>query len=387
MDLHILDDNLKAVDVVDQYESLIWTERYSGYGDLQLVIKSTRGTRALLTSGKRAAIDKSYRVMTIETVDDKVTEDGVAVLEVAGRTLEAGLEERSTHIAQEGGSTGIPAWTLTETPGNIAREMFYVRCQNNTAIPADNFPFLAATSFLPLGSIPEFSDPISVLVDPKDVYTFIKELCDIYNLGFRLVRNKTTFQLSFDVYTGNDHTSQQSTYPAVIFSPELENLSDTSALTSTANLKNVAYVFAKNGTEIVYEGATSTTAGFERRVLVVKADDIELEAGTALTSALQQRGRQELAKHRVIFAFDGEIPQHNSYEYGVDYELGDVVEMRNSDGLANNMRVTEQIFVSDSEGERAYPTLAIDLLITPGSWFDWDANEVWDDAEGYWADL
>ena len=387
MDLHILDDNLKAVDVVDQYESLIWTERYSGYGDLQLVIKSTRGTRALLTAGKRAVIDRSYRVMTIETVDDKVTEDGVAVLEVSGRSIEAVLDERSTHIAQEGGSTGITPWTLTETPGNIAREMFYVRCQNNTVMPEDKIPFLASTNFLPLGSIPEFEEEISVIVEPKTVYTFIKELCDMYNLGFRLVRDKTTFQLSFDVYTGNDHTSKQAIYPAVIFSPEVENLSDTSALTSNANFKNVAYVFAKNGTEIVYEGASSTTAGFERRVLVVKADDIDLEAGMALTTALQQRGRQELAKHRVIFAFDGEIPQHNSYTYGVDYELGDLVEMRNSDGLANNMRVTEQIFVSDSEGERAYPTLAIDLLITPGSWFAWDINEIWDDADGYWADL
>src|SRR5690606_17136547 len=97
-------------------------------------------------------------------------------------------------------------------------------------------------------------------------------------------------------------------------------------------------------------------------------------------------GKEALAEHRVIIAFDGEIPQFGSYIYGVDYSLGDLVEQRNSDGLATNMRVTEQIFISDQQGFRSYPTLTINLLITPGSWYAWTAGQVWDDAEGYWYD-
>ena len=61
--------------------------------------------------------------------------------------------------------------------------------------------------------------------------------------------------------------------------------------------------------------------------------------------------------------------------------------MRNSDGITNQMRVTEQIFVSDIQGERAYPTLAIDRFITPGSWFAWDYNQTWVNADGHWGDL
>jgi hypothetical protein len=51
------------------------------------------------------------------------------------------------------------------------------------------------------------------------------------------------------------------------------------------------------------------------------------------------------------------------------------------------MQVSEQIFVCDGEGERSYPTLAINQFIMPGSWLAWDYNQVWIDlgATEYWA--
>ena len=60
--------------------------------------------------------------------------------------------------------------------------------------------------------------------------------------------------------------------------------------------------------------------------------------------------------------------------------------MQSGNGVTNNMRVTEQIFVSDENGTRSYPTLSVDLLITPGSWLAWDANEEWASAVGTWSE-
>jgi hypothetical protein len=153
-------------------------------------------------------------------------------------------------------------------------------------------------------------------------------------------------------------------------------------LTSVSTYKNVAYVFSKNGSLMVYsDTANPSTIGFERRVLLVKADDIDEEvSGEELTAILNQKGQEALAEHRALSAFDGEITHYSTYVYRVDYNLGDIVEMRTGDGVTNNMRVTEQIFVSDGEGDRAYPTLAVDLFITPGSWNSW-GNETWDDGD------
>jgi hypothetical protein len=60
-----------------------------------------------------------------------------------------------------------------------------------------------------------------------------------------------------------------------------------------------------------------------------------------------------------------------------DYRLGDLVEMRNGDKATTHRRVTEQIFVSDSQGDRSYPTLTLNQYITPGTWDSW-GNETWD---------
>jgi hypothetical protein len=58
-----------------------------------------------------------------------------------------------------------------------------------------------------------------------------------------------------------------------------------------------------------------------------------------------------------------------------------MVEQRNTDGVTNKMRVTEQIFVNDKEGERSYPTLSLFQFINTGSWLSWEQNQVWADLE------
>ena len=105
-------------------------------------------------------------------------------------------------------------------------------------------------------------------------------MCDPFNLGFVLGRNHGSPTCRFQVYTGSDRTGWQTIYPAVILSTELDTLEDPQMITSSANYKNVAYVFAENGSRIVYaDGSDSSTAGFDRRVMFVSATDITLPAG------------------------------------------------------------------------------------------------------------
>jgi hypothetical protein len=128
-------------------------------------------------------------------------------------------------------------------------------------------------------------------------------------------------------------------------------------------------------------GVDPTVAGFERRILVVDASDITSTSVSDVPSALIQRGKEQLAAARTFQGFDGEISHNSQYVYGVDYNLGDVVEMRNTDGIVNDMRVTEQIFVSDKEGDRSYPTLVTNIIINTGSWLSWLNNKQWIDLD------
>jgi hypothetical protein len=281
---------------------------------------------------------------------------------------------------------------MNGTPHTLAIHIFFQMCDDAPLDPGDRITELAVTDpgtifppFLP-DTIAKPTDVIRIELEPTTVYDAVKAICDTYRWGFRLIRNGEYGGLHFNVFSGRDLTSQQALYPPVIFAPDLDNLQGVTSLKSIQNLKNVAYVFSDNGFAMVYaDGVSNTISGLDRRVLYVKVDT-DLTAGADLTALLEQRGREELAKHRALAGFDGEVPQYNSYRYGVDYQLGDTVEMRNEDGYTNYMRVTEQIFVSDAEGDRSYPTLTVDVFVEPGSWMARGVNETWEVADGEWDD-
>lgn len=465
MEVYTLDSLLRRAQVVDTFETCIWTERLAAFGDFEIHVFSTFAMRSLMTVGTRIAINESNRVMTIDTVENTLASDGRTMLKLTGRSLEALLIERINRYGLTGAASGAK-WTLTGTPANIVRQIFDTICRNNTQQPGDNIPFLIAGSLYPVSTIAEPSTIITIDLEFGTVYDSIKGICEAYKLGFRLVRNLDRSELCFDVYSGNNHTTLQNTLTPIIFSPDLDNLADISELTSIEAYRNVAYVFSPVASVIVYaDGADATTSGFDRRVLLVDANDItyldrpyvvskvqedSINAGINLTAnsqayrdsmnlllqkkrlsatditninavnlsstltatqkaditsakntsvtynstedaeilaALTRKGTEELSKARSLAAFDGEIPQSGSYRYAFHYDLGDLVEMRNQDGITNNMRVTEQIMVSDSNGDRSYPTLAIDEYITPGAWFSWNYNQAWESVVGPWADV
>jgi hypothetical protein len=213
------------------------------------------------------------------------------------------------------------------------------------------------------------------------LYQAIKELCDLFLIGFRIVRNGDAATLHYDVYAGSDRTTRQTILPAVVFSTDLDNLQNTSELTSSAIYKNVAYVLTPVGCAIVYPlDVDPTVSGFERKVVFVNATDITDTDSTVANNKMIQRGLEELGKNRRLSAFDGELNQNSQYRYGIDYNLGDLVEVRNVDGATSDMQVTEQIFVSDQSGDRSYPTLVVNEFIPPGSWLARPPGQIWLDV-------
>lgn len=415
MELYVLDEQIRRITVIDTFESCIWTERFNEAGDFQLVVPSTKETRGILTEDLLVACNKSYYVMKIESVEKKVDDEGRQILEISGPSLETIMMDR---VAKETMSnlTTDPDWELTGLPADIAREIFKHICIDGALSTEDIIPFITEGDFLATpgswyaldpelvwnDAIGEWEDAysgvlaegdgdtgdeITISLKPQTVFQAIQELCQVYGLGFRLIRNFDNSELYFEVYQGIDRTSGQDELSPIQFSADLDNLANSTEFSTLTGSKNVAIVFAPNGVRTVYGvGASEDTSGFDRRVLYVDASDVDLAAGAPLDLILDQRGNAALAQARKISAFDGEISQYSSYKYGRDFNLGDLVELQNNDGVTSKMRVTEQIFVHDGEGEREYPTLTRDLVVDPGSWFGQPPNLEWDEALGYWED-
>lgn len=389
MEVYILDSLYRRDQIVDKFQSLIWTERFSAAGDFELHLPSTLENRRRFVPGVRLACNTSYRVMTVETVEDGTDSEGRKMMKVSGPSLEDILDDRVAR-GTLGDLTATPKWSLTGTPGEIMRKVFHDICVTGILDVGDKITSVIEDSIFPPDTIAEPSDEYTIELELATVYKVEKDLADLFGLGFRLIRDPISSLLYWDVYAGSDRTTQQTTLPVVVFSPEFDNLQNTKELTTINLYKNVAYVFSPVGHEIVYAlDVDPTIEGFERRVLMVKADDITDVDGPTASAKMIQRGKEELGKNRRFSAFDGEISQTSQYKYGPDYNLGDLVEKRNTDGVTNYMQVTEQIMVSDEEGDKSYPTLSINKFITPGSWSSWDYNQEWADLDPSpeeWAD-
>ena len=373
MELYVLDPLNRRQYVIDQFTSLIWTERWQAYGDFQLNTVSNYAMRSLLKPDTWLAMNRSNYVMRVESVEDDFNDDGTRALIIKGRSIEGIFDDR------------VSASLLwTNPPAVIARDMFHEVCVGGTWDAEDIIPGIVEGTFLPASTILEPADAITIdytgSTPPTLFGGMVTDVCAKYDLGFRILRQDSNAQLYFDIYAGSDRTTDQTILPPVVFAPQLDNLQNTKELTDISTAKNVAYVLQTGGviTKVYGVGVDPTTSSFERRVLIVDATNLT----SPTTAQLTQAGLEALAGARTNYLFDGEVSQIQSqYKYGADYNLGDLIEQQNTDGVQSDMRVTEQIFSQDSTGEFSYPTLANYDTINSGTWLGWNNNKAWFDLD------
>lgn len=389
MEVYVLDDKLRRIEVIDLFESCIWTDRFALSGEVELVVEWTQNHRRILTEGTLLACNESDRIMRIEDVERTQDDQDRKMIKVKGVSAEEFYLDHRIAIKSNIALGENPGWVFIGAPAWIARQIFDIICVKAILNDADKLPFYVAGNTYPTDTIAEPTVSVSYEVKPGTVYTALKDICASYDLGFRIVRNQDWSQLRFNVYTGNDRTTRQTGVPAVVFSSNMDNLSGIREFESSADYKNCALVMHKDAPLVtVYsENVDYSVAGFERRSILVDGNSLGTDlAPSNLLVALRDLGKAELAKLGRLAAFDGEVSQFGTYKAGRDYFLGDLVEIQSETGSNSIMRVTEIIYSSDSQGDRSYPTLSVNKYITPGSWLSWDYAQTWSDAIPVWQD-
>lgn len=389
--LYTLDPLWRRQYVVDEFISLIWTERWQAYGDFQIQLVSTLRNRLFFTNGTYLALNKSNYVMRVESVEDDANDDGTRILIIKGRSMEAVMDRRAVKDSTDDLTTS-PTWTITDKPASMARTIFDDICVTGVLDTNDILYGITTDTWPYASSIAEPDANITIAFTPTTLFdAVVNQICVPYGLGFRILRNDGNSALYFNIYTGDDRTSSQTVFPAVVFSPELDNLQNTKELTTIDQSANVAYVFSPAGFEKVYPDGVDpdTLFGLVRRVIVVDGSSVTSD-NPDISGALIQLGTEALMAAQSLKTFDGEISQNSAYIYGKDYFLGDLVTSINIDGIGNEMRVAEQIFAEDNTGESSYPTLTLAEFIDAGSWLAYPSATVWEDLdsdETTWSEL
>lgn len=394
MDLYILDVNFTPVELVENYETLVWTERFFEPGEFELTTVSTPENSSQLRIGTYLGVNTSPRIMVIETVEDLVGAEGIRQIKATGRSIELIFEKRVArhHMLM---LDEDEVWKFTQKlPGQIMRTLVYDICMTGVLSPDDIIPQMVKREGNSTGLfydkshlMPEPHIPIDMEIGVKSLSKALAQVNNKYPLGYRLYRDITakTNNLYFDVYTGTNRTLMQNEVTPIIFSLPWGSLKSTSDLDTIADYFNTAYVFSKYGHTTVSRG---NPTGLLRNVMdvVVSGDQVDKMVGSSLTQYLKQKGEEALEEHKREALFEGEIAEDYPYIYNKDYFLGDHVDLIGENNVGAVMSIIENITTIDQEGVRSFPTLQMEEHIDPDTWSGLRGGEVWSTMPGFWSD-
>jgi hypothetical protein len=356
VDIWVLDENLEVIDIVETFNSFIWTDRYNEYGDFELRISiDDRSVKALRIDRYLQNRDSDH-LMIIDTLEiDSDAEDGTYLV-VTGKSLESILGRRIV-------------WGLKILEGNLQNGIKSLLNENvispsNLDRKINNFVFEESTDPL----ITELS--IKAQYTGDNLYDVIHTICENQNLGFKVTLNDSK-QFVFKLYSGKDRSYSQSENPYVIFSPKFDNLLSGNYIESKAAWKNVTLVGGEGeGTERRYT-AVGNVSGLKRREIFTDARDVSstTEAGETISSdayisLLRQRGKEKLSENVNVMSFEGEAEMTQMFRYGVDFFNGDVVQLEDEYGHEVKARITEIVTSESETGFYRYPTF---VTIEPAS--------------------
>lgn len=110
MELWTLDGNFQPTKMVENYSSLIWTERYSSAGDFTLQTSEVASMMSLLPLETCLTLRESTVPMIVETHKIEKPKNEAPVLTITGRSFETVLERRSTqYTALQQSYTTLPS--------------------------------------------------------------------------------------------------------------------------------------------------------------------------------------------------------------------------------------------------------------------------------------
>lgn len=329
MDFYVYDKDLNAVGIIDNYTSVIWTLRYNDAGDFEIYIKSAPDVLEMCKIGYYVVRNSDNTAMIIKSVQEIEDAENGDYITISGVSVESILSQRIV-------------WNISLLQGRVeecARVLVDEACIN-PADAARKIPNLTARLNRLTAEISQtdFSN--------QNVFDAVKILCDSADYGFKMTFENGGFV--FEIYAGADRSRNQTVNDYVIF--DADNLTETTFTNDNSAFKNVARIGGAGENYARQYATYGSAAGIERFEMFVDASSI-----SGITN-LQSSGRDALRENVPAKTFDGEISDY--YTFGVDYALGDIVQIENRAGTTATARVIEIIQSVNESGIYTIPTFS-----------------------------
>lgn len=353
--LYVYDRDFRIVGIVEEYESLVWYDRFDSVGEFEITIRYDQYIRDLLQEGRFVTIDFTDHFAVIESIEVETDEDGAVKLEVSGPSIECILDRRIIVDKLSFGSDDRP-----ENLQNAIKKIL----DDNVISPSDTKRLIKHFVFKM-----NYDERLTALTiidetfDKKSVLDSIKGLCSDNHIGFKLVIDDK-MRFVFSLYIGQDLSDH------ILFSPYNDTLNDSRYSFNAEKYKNVAYVSENYERCIDVTNLDVMPIGLDRYEVHFDGSDLkdnksaELEEAEYRTFAVDKLNLD----HKKTSLFDGTIQSGALYEYKKDYDLGDKVCLENEYGDSATVYISEVVITYDENGMTIIPTFEeID--------WDWDQKK------------
>ncbi len=325
MQLYVYDSNRELSGIVESFEYLRWTRRYSQCGSFELKAIATPENTALLQEGNFIWKNDDEEAGIIEHLELSQTEQ--EIITASGRFATSFLSRRIV-------------WGTEKLSGDLSVCVEQL-LDNNLISPTDTARQITGISFLS----PNLGIPVSTQISYRNLMDAVTGLCAASDIGIKTVFNPATGIFTVTLYRGADSQA--------VFSKEYENLTEQSYTESAADYANTALIGGEGeGASRTFVAITSGSGETRREIFVDAKDLQEADFGTGYTDALIFRGQSKLSEQAIRYSFDTSVNPHGNLTYKTDFDLGQTVQVISKAwGVSMTTRITEIEETYDADGQ------------------------------------
>lgn len=325
MELYIYNSNRELVGIVESFEYLRWTRRYSQCGSFELKAIATSENTELLKEGNIIWKNDDEEAGIIEHLELSQTEH--EVITVSGRFATSFLSRRIV-------------WQTEKLSGDISVCVEQL-INNNLINPSDTARKISNITF----SAPNLNVPISTQISYRNLMDAVTGLCVASDIGIKTVFSPATGGFTISLYRGKESQA--------VFSKEYENLTEQIYTISAGDYANTALVAGEGeGIERTFISITGGS-GETRHEIFVDAKDLRAEDfGSDYIDTLIFRGQSKLSEQAIRYSFDTSVNPHGNLTYKIDFDLGQTVKVISKAwGVSMTTRITEVEETYDADGQ------------------------------------
>lgn len=375
-DVLVYDDNWELQAVIDNYESLVWTDKATECGDFELYMYYDPDLWKMIKLGTFLRIKDSEHTMMVGKRDLKDTFEDAPRMIFTGKSMENITSRRVVYKQID----------VTATPGTIVNKLLDENCidgpylQQFTPDPIHpDVKYRGLTGLYRDESTWEKelgNNQVSKQYLGQNIYEAISELMKTYAMPscYLLVHHTDDNKWRWRLGTGVDRSWGQETNDWVTFSNDFSNLKSSEFVQNNEKYANAFYVTGadpgdgKPRTTAVIERAVDNTSqsgfisGMKRREKWIDGSSIRLKDNDnkdipmqTYMKELNAYGYSSMREYVTEISFTGDVDPNIQWVYMRDYYIGDIVNVIDNMGNGAACVIDGMTIAADKNGIAIVP--------------------------------